>query len=643
MSRTVRILRALAVASLATAFYGIILPAMLAIGLVKRCVGLALFACQRGRRSGEYDWHKAKPLATHDAMFLYDVPTQRHIVNAVLVLGGPPLELTRLAQLVTQRVLSHPALGRFLCLLVPDAASLTGHSWVPDPRFDVGRHLAAVPADEAPRTETALQAWLSRVVSDPLPSDRPLWSLHLIDRFGADGGSALVFRCHHVVGDGIVMSGILLEQLMDPKAPDATAEGSERIGGIGGGGGAGGGGDGGGGAGRDASPACRPAATAAAAGSAASQRARRREMGWRGRLLAALRLLRDTVELPFALSSMLLRSDDRNALHAVWELTGIKRIAWSRTTPLAAVKAVKQDCGGGCTVNDVLMTAALAATSRYLDERTAAITAIDASPVLPSSLCAQLRAAAEAEVVLGVPFNVRSRAEMQRVVLENKFAVIMTPFPLRASSRHERLAATTRAMLRVKAGPLPMTMWASLQAVQRLLPACAARWCIDAVADGATALVTNNRGPATALHLDGRCCVYWVSWAPQRASIGLCITVFTYAGHVRCSVSADTSCVPEPDRLVELFSSELDALIGLAGWGGEVAEPQQMDQLGRQGGAADGTAEPRRELALAGRAGPIGVHTHGCSEPQEDSEEDISAPAGSAARRPLISRARLTE
>lgn len=37
-----------------------------------------------------------------------------------------------------------------------------------------------------------------------------------------------------------------------------------------------------------------------------------------------LRLLRDLLELPFTLFSLLLRDNDHNAMHGVWELTGEK-------------------------------------------------------------------------------------------------------------------------------------------------------------------------------------------------------------------------------------------------------------------------------------------------------------------------------
>ncbi len=47
--------------------------------------------------------------------------------------------------------------------------------------------------------EPALQAFVSRLLSEPLPADRPLWSVHFLEHF--QGGSAIVARIHHCIGD----------------------------------------------------------------------------------------------------------------------------------------------------------------------------------------------------------------------------------------------------------------------------------------------------------------------------------------------------------------------------------------------------------------------------------------------------------
>ena len=200
----------LAVLTLAAITYGLLLPVLLGVGVCKFAAVHVLRASQRCRRSNHV-LHAALPLASNDATFLCDTPSQRFIVNAVLVFDRPSLTLERVQHIVHQRVICHPSLARFSSLMVPDTSSLTGYSWVQDPHFDIARHVVKVPSDEAPHSEADLQAWLSHTVSEPLPVDKPLWTLLVIEEY-RDGGSALVFRCHHVVGDGIVMSGVLLQE-----------------------------------------------------------------------------------------------------------------------------------------------------------------------------------------------------------------------------------------------------------------------------------------------------------------------------------------------------------------------------------------------------------------------------------------------
>ncbi|HRC88259.1 MAG TPA: wax ester/triacylglycerol synthase family O-acyltransferase, partial [Thermoanaerobaculia bacterium] len=53
-----------------------------------------------------------------------------------------------------------------------------------------------------------LRALVSELMSRPLETDRPLWCFHLIDNYR--GGSALMGRIHHAIGDGIALVLVLL-------------------------------------------------------------------------------------------------------------------------------------------------------------------------------------------------------------------------------------------------------------------------------------------------------------------------------------------------------------------------------------------------------------------------------------------------
>jgi len=557
----IRLLRLCSIAICAVNTYVVLLPLLLciyaAVLLLRYCAGLLRYCAGLSAIAGR------QPLAPHDRIWLHESKAQPMVVNAVLVFSAPHLQLHRLRSLIQKRIISHPDLARFAMLLEYD--QLAGFAWVPDPNFDVERHVVGVPADGAPHNEAELQSWMGRLFAEPLPRDRPLWTLLHVEDY-KDGGSALVFRCHHAVGDGIAMSGVLLDSLLDPQPPPELSGLPPEPGrseappppprpsptGP-----------------RPSTPSSLPSSSPSSVPAVAGSR-----RGSRGRQL--LNALGAALTMPHDLLHVLLREEDWNVLHGLRPLCGVKRIAWSPSLPLAAVKHVKDhfgscDEGVDVSVNDVLLSAASAALSRYIERATEALTADDAVPSLPDSVRRQLRQASTAELTLGVPFNVRTAAEMARgAALENRFAVVFLPTLLVAPDRRARLAQIVRAMRQLKRSTVPRAMFVSMQAVTQMLPSALARLLVDLVADGASAIVTNNRGPGRAMGLDGRPLEYYVSWAPQRASIGICVTLFTYNDTMRCSVAADASCMPDPAELVCLFVEEFRGLCALAGWEGDL-------------------------------------------------------------------------
>ena len=93
--------------------------------------------------------------------------------------------------------------------------------WVEDPDFDIARHVlrATATAPGGPRERDEL---IGNIAETPLPTDRPLWQLHLIEGL-ADGQVAAVVKIHHAMADGNAAANQLLSITDDPAMQGGSA------------------------------------------------------------------------------------------------------------------------------------------------------------------------------------------------------------------------------------------------------------------------------------------------------------------------------------------------------------------------------------------------------------------------------------
>jgi diacylglycerol O-acyltransferase len=86
--------------------------------------------------------------------------------------------------------------------------------WVDDPEFDIARHVfrATAGAPGGPRGRDEI---IGEIASKPLPADRPLWQVHLVEGL-ADGRVAAVVKVHHAMADGNAAANQLLAITDDP-------------------------------------------------------------------------------------------------------------------------------------------------------------------------------------------------------------------------------------------------------------------------------------------------------------------------------------------------------------------------------------------------------------------------------------------
>jgi diacylglycerol O-acyltransferase len=80
--------------------------------------------------------------------------------------------------------------------------------WEDDPHFDIRAHVRRYALPE-PGDIATLQTVVSAIVNEPLDRRKPLWRYMLIEN--VEGGSAILARLHHCIGDGIALIRVLLD------------------------------------------------------------------------------------------------------------------------------------------------------------------------------------------------------------------------------------------------------------------------------------------------------------------------------------------------------------------------------------------------------------------------------------------------
>jgi hypothetical protein len=157
-----------------------------------------------------------------------------------------------------------------------------------------------------------------------------------------------------------------------------------------------------------------------------------------------------------------------------------------------------------------------------------------------------------------MPVNVRPLHEP--LVLDNRFAAVPLKIPAGEMSLERRIAEVKVTMDDLKRSAAPVVVFALQKALLAFLPDTASRGLIDYLANKCTAVVTNVPGPQQELSLAGRRVRGMLFWVPQRADIGIGISILSFAGMVQVGVMADDSLLDDPRHLVRAFEAEFDAL-----------------------------------------------------------------------------------
>ena len=143
------------------------------------------------------------------------------------------IDIERLRTAIGERLDAAPALSTRL-------GEVNGKPWwIADSGVDLANHVVPAPAA---RSESDFLASVARIFAQHLDRSRPLWQIDLIPRV-ADGGSALIWRIHHALADGMTAMRMAQAVLWDEEpqaqsparakpAPPASPVANRRLGAL---------------------------------------------------------------------------------------------------------------------------------------------------------------------------------------------------------------------------------------------------------------------------------------------------------------------------------------------------------------------------------------------------------------------------
>lgn len=464
---------------------------------------------------------KTQPMTTVDAAWLrMEDPTNLMMVSGIITFKKL-IDFEHLKAVIQHRMLSF---DRFKMRVVQSRLPFSPTYWEVDATFDINAHLHRV-ALPSPGDKAALQEMASDLMSTPLDFSKPLWQIHLIENYGE--GCAVMARLHHCIADGMALVFVLLSLTdMMPGVPPPTGNDQE------------------------AAPDEADDSLSNSLNALVQQGAKAVGTVWETTNKVASESLEALVnpahamelalkgtDTALAAGRLFLRAPDPKTLFK-GKLGVAKRAAWSKPLSLRDVKAIKKATGG--TVNDVLVSAMTGALRRYMLEKGADVTGLN------------FRAA--------VPVNLRTPEQMGE--LGNKFGIVFLSLPVGIGDPLERLHEVHKRMMELKnskEAPVALgilsAMGMSPQELQGTL--------VKMFGSKTTAVMTNVPGPPMPLYLAGQEIEGLMFWVPQSGRVALGISILSYANKVFLGVATDAGLVPDPDRIMEGFYAEFDALMKL--------------------------------------------------------------------------------
>ena len=456
-------------------------------------------------------------------------------VNLMMIVGvwllQPGITREALCERIESKLLKYE---RFKQRVVLDAM---GATWLEDVAFDLQRHIVhhTLTRETGQSERAALQALVGELANTPLDADHPLWQFHLIDDY--EGGSALIARVHHCIGDGIALISVMMaitDGGSDPpkrRRREATEPEGDWL----------------------ADAVMKPLTDLAAKaigmyGGGVAKSVEMLSNPQQG-LMGSLEMARAAAKVLGDVGAMALMPDD-SPTRLKGKPIGHKTVAWGEPLPLERVKVIGKALD--CSINDVLLACVAGAIGAWLRE----------SGDDPAGK----------EIRAMVPVNLRPMTDAWK--LGNRFGLAPLTLPIGIDNPVERVYAVRARMTQLKDSYQPLLAFAVLS-VAGLLIKPVQDGLLGLFSKKATAVMTNVPGPATALKFCGATLRQTMFWVPASGDIGVGVSILSYGGGVQFGLITDKKLCPDPQAIIDRFEPEFEKLLMVTlmlPWGREASK-----------------------------------------------------------------------
>lgn len=381
--------------------------------------------------------------------------------------------------------------------------------WHVDEAFNLASHIHYIALPKKGNYKM-LQDVISDLISQPLDETKPLWQVHLIDNY--NGGSVVLWRLHHAIGDGIALIKVVFSLTGSTKEESLLLNSPEKL--------------------------------------TIKQKHTLKEdvndilQSGKGLWHEAQELIKHPEHLKDSLSESWKVTKELGRLFfgesvqdTIYKgkLSCNKKSAWSEPLPLNIIKQIGKK--HNATVNDILLALITGALRRHLLRHKQTL---------------------EKCIRVVVPVNIRKPEEEIRV--HNKIGMLSIELPVNIKETSKRIEYIREKTELLKHSIEPVLIYNLMHILADVIPATLEQKFSDFIGTIIAGVVTNVPGPKNAIYLAGNKVNDIMFWVPQTSPLGIGVSIISYNNKVCLGVVTDVNLVKEPDEIISGYYKEFEAM-----------------------------------------------------------------------------------